>query len=219
MKILGIDEAGRGPVLGPLVMCGYLIDEKNVSRLKSTGVKDSKLLTRKKRESIAKEIKNIAEDIVVLSISAKEIDGLRLKSNLNRIEIEKMQQIINMLEPDKAIVDAIEANTKKFHEKLCKKISDKIVVVAENVADKNYMEVGAASIIAKVHRDEEMDRLNKKYNCGSGYTSDERTISFLKNWIVKNKEFPDFVRKSWMTIQWIKNEKEQKTIGNWLRKE
>ena len=214
MKILGIDESGRGPVIGPLVMCGYLIDENNLHKLKQLGVKDSKLLAARKRSSMISRLMKLSEDLVVLKIPAKEIDKTRTMSNLNILEIARMQHIINLLEPDKVVIDALESNTKKFYSKISCRIDKNIELITENFADKNYLEVGAASIIAKVHRDDEIRKLHKKYGCfGTGYTSDPRTIRFLKDWIKKNKEFPDFVRKSWITAQCIRIEKEQTKLN------
>ena len=219
MKILGIDEAGRGPVAGPMVMCGYLIDEDKIHELRALGVKDSKLLTAKKRSNLAPKLKKLSDDFVILKISAKEIDTLRTVTNLNVLEIERMQHIINMLRPDKVVIDSPEVNTKKFSEKIMSKLRDKkINVVAENYADKNHLEVGAASILAKVERDNEIKKLHKKYGFfGSGYPADEITINFLKDWVKKNKEFPDFVRKSWLTAQMIKGELEQTNMGKFLK--
>jgi len=89
--------------------------------------------------------------------------------------------------------------------------------VAENFADRKYPVVSAASIIAKVERDKEIKKLHKKYGFfGSGYTSDERTIRFLKDWIKKNKEFPDIVRKTWVTAEELKKLKEQKKLDGFL---
>ncbi len=215
MKILGIDEAGRGCVIGPLVMCGYLIEEKNAKKLRSIGVKDSKLLTAKERERIKEKIERLSADFILLRVSAREIDKLRSVSNLNKLEIERMQHIIKLLQPDRAFVDAIEANEKRFHQKLMSKL-DGTHVIAENFADKKYPVVGAASILAKVHRDAEIEKINQQYNLGSGYTSDPRTISFLKDWAKKNKDFPDFVRKSWITVQLILEEKEQKNMMDFV---
>jgi len=218
MKILGIDESGRGPVVGPMVMCGYLVDEKKSGKLRDIGVKDSKMLTPQKRRALFPKLKKMCDDFVLLKISAEEIDKLRTVSNLNKLEIERMQHIINLLEPDRVIIDAIEANTKKFHAKISSRIKNKgIEIVAENFADKKYHEVGAASIIAKVSRDNEIHKLHRKYgNFGTGYTSDDRTIKFLKDWIEKNKEFPAIVRKSWITAMEIKKAKEQKGLGQFV---
>lgn len=199
-------------------MCGYLIDEENISELKELGVKDSKLLTAKKRSNLAPKLRKLSDDFVILKISAREIDKLRTVSNLNLMEIERMQHIINILNPDKVIIDAPEVNTKKFSAKVMAKVKNKKVdIVSENFADKNYLEVGAASILAKVERDAEIKRLHKKYGFfGSGYATDEITIRFLKDWIKKNKEFPDFVRKSWFTAQWIKEEAEQTSMTKFI---
>lgn len=212
--ILGIDESGRGPVCGPMTMCGYLIDEENVHKLREIGAKDSKMLSEKKRAELAPKLKELAEDFVVLKISANEIDKLRTVSNLNALEISRMQHIINLLKPDKVVIDSPEVNTAAFSRKVMAKVKNKKMgIVAENFADKKYHVVGAASIIAKVERDKDIKKLHEKHGFfGSGYSHDEITIAFLRAWIKKNKEFPPFVRKSWFTAQWIKEEKEQKTL-------
>lgn len=210
-KILGIDEAGRGPVIGPMVMCGYLVREDRLEKLREIGVKDSKALSPGKREELFPEIRRLAEKIIVLRISAGEIDSLRMVTNLNKLEIDRMRSMIKALEPDVAVIDAPEANTKKFREKVSRGIKAKII--AENFADRKYAEVGAASIIAKVTRDREIAKLHRKYGFfGSGYTSDSRTIAFLKDWLQNNKGFPDFVRKSWITAILMKKEREQKRL-------
>jgi ribonuclease HII len=197
-----------------MVMCGYLVDSSRVEKLREAGVKDSKLLTAEKRRKIGKKIKNIADSFKVVTISASEIDSLRTITNLNKIEIARMQDIINELRPDRVVVDACEANTKRFGMKIKQKLANKDVeIISENFADRNYPEVSAASIIAKLHRDAEIAKLHRIHgHFGSGYPSDERTINFLKDWIKMNKEFPDCVRKSWITSVMIKNEKEQKKI-------
>jgi len=217
MKILGIDEAGRGPVIGPLVMCGYLIDEAKIQKLKELGVKDSKSLSTKKRYILRPILESIADDYIILKIKACDIDKLRTRTNLNKIEIERMQQIINSLEPDKVIIDAIERNTKNFREKILAGINKDIEVIAENFADKKYHVVSAASIIAKVYRDEEILALRKHGFNGSGYPSDPRTIEFLKKCLVEKNEFPDFVRKTWVTAQYIKEEREQSKLSRFIK--
>jgi ribonuclease HII len=214
MKILGIDESGRGPVVGPMVMCGYLIDEKKLSLLRSTGVKDSKMLSVEQREAMEPELRALACDMILLKISAKEIDKNKSVSNLNKLEISKMQQMINLLNPDKVIIDSPERNTKRFKEKILNNIDNKKVhIIAENFADKNHQPVSAASVVAKVNRDAEIKKLHKKYgDFGTGYPHDEKTVKFLKDWIQKNKEFPDCVRNTWITAQEIVRNKQQRTL-------
>ncbi len=214
MKILGIDEAGRGPVLGSLFMCGYLIEEKKVPELRKLGVKDSKLLSKARRDAMFGKIKSLSDDVVILKTSAKEIDHLRSRSNLNKLEISRMKEIIRLLQPGKVIIDALESNEKKFLSKVSAGL-DGIEIVAENFADKKYLEVGAASICAKVSRDAEIESLHKIYgNFGSGYTSDPRTITFLKD-CIKENSVPDCVRKSWITFQSMRSEKLQTSLNGW----
>ncbi len=215
MRILAIDEAGRGPVIGPMVICGYLIEEENIQKLKSLGVKDSKLLSPEKREALSPLVKKTALDFMVLKIPAEEIDS---NDNLNSLEIEKFQHIINTMNPEKVVIDSPEVNTREFAKKVMTKVKNKkIIIVAENYADKKYPEVGAASIIAKTERDREIRKLHQEHGYfGSGYPSDEITVRFLKDWIKRNKEFPAFVRKSWQTVSRMKTEKEQSTMKKFL---
>jgi len=203
-----------GPVIGPMIMCGYLIDEENVPKLREIGVKDSKLLTAEKREQLAPLLRKLSDDFIALKINPDEIDS----RNINKLEIEKMQHIINLLDPDAVIIDSPEVNTAAFSKKVMAGVSKPVKIISENFADKNHPEVGAASIIAKVERDKEIGKLHKQHGCfGSGYPHDEITIRFLKDWIKKNKEFPNFVRKSWATAQRILEEKEQSTIKGFLK--
>ena len=214
MKVLAIDESGRGPAIGPLVICGYLIDEKKVKELRKIGVKDSKLLSSSKREELFPKLEKMAKDHALLQATAADIDKLRSVSNLNKYEIKRMLELIEFFNPDKVIIDALEQE-ESFYKKIADRVNG-ITLIAENFADKNYPEVGAASILAKVTRDREIEKLHKIHgNFGSGYPADPLTISFLKNWIKRNKDFPDCVRKSWMTVKMLKMEKEQKTLSQW----
>lgn len=199
-----------------MVMCGYLIREKNVEKLEKLGVRDSKMILPAKREKMFSRLKKIADAFHIVKISAKDIDKLRTISNLNRIEVVHMQALINKMKPDKVIIDAPEVRVKKFSDKVAAGIEsdNNCEIIAENFADQKYREVGAASILAKVTRDREIKKLHKQYGFfGSGYTTDEQTIAFLKDWIKRNKDFPDCVRKSWITAQALRAEKEQRKIN------
>jgi ribonuclease HII len=211
-KILGIDESGRGPVIGPLVICGYLIDQKNLNKLKKTGVCDSKLLSHRQRTKLDPKLRKLSDKIILKTITPQQIDKLRTITNLNKIEIAAMQEIIEQLHPDKVIVDSIEANTAKFTAKLRANLNQKPEIIAENFADRNHLEVAAASVIAKLRRDYEVSKLIKHGFTGTGYPSDSTTISFLKKWLQKNGKFPEFVRKSWATAKLMLIEKEQKSV-------
>jgi len=223
IRVLGIDEAGRGAVLGPLVVCGFLIDERDGKKLKKIGVKDSKKLTPKKREELASKIEEIGIHIVIIRVPSAKIDANRKRGiNLNQIEAIKMAEIINLLEPDKAIVDAPSYNTNKFRDYLFSKMENKkIKLVSENFADQNYPVVSAASIIAKVNRDEAIEELKKKVgkDFGVGYPHDPRTIEFLNKLAEKNHgKLPSYIRHTWDTVERIKNEYSQLRILSFFKK-
>ena len=192
-----------------MVICGFLIEESKIEKLKEIGVKDSKLLSSIKRKRIALILKRIAKNIILVKISASEIDRLRKKINLNEIEINKISEIINSLSPNIVIIDSPEVNTKRFINKIKKKLKNKnIKIIAENYADRKYPIVSAASILAKVERDKEIEKIKKRisYDFGSGYASDKKTINFLKYWLKNHKELPNFVRKSWITVKLLSEE-------------
>lgn len=213
--ILGIDEAGRGSVVGPLVIAGLLIDQKDEKKLKEMGAKDSKMLTAKQREKIYAEIKKIAKDYVTIHISAKEIDDERKRINLNRIEAEKMAQIIKALNADIAYVDAPQVSTEKFKKLLMSMTKNKTKIVSENHADKNHLVCSGASIIAKVQRDEAIEKIKDKVGVdfGVGYPHDERTREFVRS-ALKSKKHLEHIRHSWITVDDLIQENEQKKLNN-----
>jgi ribonuclease HII len=212
--ILGIDEAGRGPVIGPMVIAGYCIEEEKIELLKSLGVKDSKELTRKQREDIYNEIIKLTDKYKYIIIDPKTIDYYVYKNKLNYLEFENMIKIIEEIKPDKVIIDSPMINTKKVIEYIKNNLKINVEIVAENKADKKYPVVSAASIIAKVIRDREIDKIKEKLNLdiGSGYPSDEKTVEVLKKDYDKIK---DYVRESWMTIKRIRKGN-QKNILDFL---
>ena len=202
MRILGVDEAGRGCVMGPLVIAGVLIDESSQPKLLELGVKDSKLLSRRRREQLAKEIKQIAIDTHIVKLSPAEIDKAvnRRKKlyKLNRLEAKTMAKVIEALRPDVAIVDASDVLADRYKQHITECLPFQVQVISEHKADKNYPVVSAASIIAKVERDHNIDMLKARYgDFGSGYMTDLKTTTFLKTLAKKYGKYPDFVRCSW----------------------
>ena len=216
--IAGVDEAGRGAVIGPLVIAGVAIDEKKLPELVKMRVRDSKELSPRRREELAKKIETLVADIVIVSVAACKIDTYKKEGiNLNRLEALKFGEILNFLKPDKAYIDAPEtpAKLKPFLEKLTGK---KVRLVVEHKADIRYPIVSAASIMAKVTRDEKIEVMKKKYgDFGPGYSSNELTIKWMKEWSKKHKEFPECVRRSWATTKNIEKEKKQRRLSGWLR--
>ena len=204
MDVLGVDEAGRGSVLGPLVIAGVIVPEKMDKVLERMGVKDSKRLVPHRRTILSRKLKKMFEYEVVV-ISAQEIDDMRAEGiNLNDIEKNAMQELILKLNPEKAIVDAVDVKAERFQKKLCNATG--VDVIAEHKADDKYIEVSAASIIAKQERDSYIEEINKEYikmgGIGSGYPSDPTTKEFLTNFTYD--EMPSFVRKSWATVAKMK---------------
>ncbi len=220
--IAGIDEAGRGAVLGPMVIAGVSVIGEDERKLRDIGVKDSKLLSPSARKRLYRTIEEIARDIIVLKISPCKIDDYNRKGvNLNRLEAMKMAEILDCLEPSKGIVDAPESNTERFRETLGKMIKGKTEIVSENRADVKYPVVSAASIIAKVERDRSIDSLRKRFGVrGSGYPSDERTISWMRSYLKEHGSFPreGLVRFSWDTTKKMLGEKKQSGIGSFFRR-
>lgn len=204
MDILGIDEAGRGSVLGPMVIAGVIIPEKMEKVLERMGVKDSKRLVPNRRTILSRKLKKMF-DYEIVVISALEIDKMRADGiNLNDIEKNAMRDLIIRLNPEKAIVDAVDVKAERFQNYLCE--STGVNVIAEHKADDKYIEVSAASIIAKAERDAQIAEINKEYiktgGIGSGYPSDPITKKFLNNYTYD--EMPEFVRKSWATVSKMK---------------
>src|SRR3990170_3077481 len=196
MLIAGIDEAGRGCIIGPLVIAGVMTKEESIPVLKRLGVKDSKLLTPKKRETLAVEITRLAQKHVIIKLMPDEIDRAvasgRKLHKLNRLEAETMAQIISELQPDEAYVDAADVLEERFKHHIQECLRIKIKITAKHKADKIYPIVSAASIIAKVERDREIAALSQKYgDFGSGYLTDPKTMNFLKQWLKTNGEYPD----------------------------
>ena len=208
----------KGSVIGPLVVAGVMIDEKDESKLRNIGVKDSKMLSPRQREKLFPLIKKIAKDYVALKISAKEIDELRKEKNLNIIEAEKMAQIIKSLNADKAYVDTPQASTEKFKAILLNLAKNHTEIIAENYCDERYPVCSAASIIAKVERDKEVEKIKKivGFDFGVGYSHDIRSINFVKK-CLKEKKHLEFIRHSWVTVDGLKSKKEQKSLKDFKK--
>ena len=207
MLKLGIDDAGRGPVIGPMVLAGCLIDEKTGEEFKKIGVKDSKQLTDKRREFLAEIIREKAATFEIVVIHPEEIDGKNLEGvNLNDVEAFASARIINKINKGfgkiKIVIDCPSTNLTKWRDLVKTKIENlsNLEVVCEHKADVNHVAVSAASILAKSMREKEMDKLKEKYGSeiGSGYSSDPLTARFIAN-NIKKYDGHGIFRKSWAT--------------------
>lgn len=207
-RILGIDEAGRGPVIGPLVICGVIMNSSNIPELSQRGVKDSKMLTSFRRKKLKKDIHFLAEAYELIVISPQNID----KEGMNDLELRAAAKLITQFYPNQVFLDAPTRNCLSYQKKIRGLLTAgmKVGLVVENFADKNYPVVGAASILAKVERDRIISELAEQYgDIGSGYPSDEKTIRFLGEYFHRKKCFPPIVRKRWKTLQTIKMKEER----------
>ena len=215
MLVAGVDDAGRGCAIGPLVIAGVLMNENDLSKLADLGVKDSKLLSPHRREVLAPEIKRVAKDYNIVKLSPRQIDDVVLNGRklrrLNWLEAQTMAKVIEALKPDKAYVDASDVLEERFGRDILDFLSFRIPIVSEHKADRTYPIVSAASIIAKVERDREVAELAKAHgDFGSGYPSDPRTMDFLRRCLKKMEEYPDFVRRSWKPVKKVKSDEESR---------
>ena len=216
MIIAGIDEAGKGPVIGPMCIGGVKIEESKAHILKVLGVADSKKLTPKKREQLAAQIKKHADGFFVLEISPSQIDELRKIMTMNEIMVVCFAKVVEQLKPDLVYVDAADVKAERFGENIRRQYAKtspahakKIEIISMHQADATYPVVSAASIIAKVRRDELIEELKKEWDAdfGSGYPADPKTKSFLLKWGKEHHgEFPAIVRQSWKTVENIREE-------------
>lgn len=201
MRVLGIDEAGRGPVIGPLVLAGVLLEEEHQQELVALGVRDSKALPRRRRAELLPHIECLAQ-----AIERVVLPAARLDDNLTRIEREATARIIEKLRPDRAIIDAPVGPraVPAYREALRRLLSVECEIVLENRADAHHPVVAAASVVAKVCRDQEILKLRARYgDFGWGYPSEPKVRRFLREWYAENGSFPDCVRARWATARRI----------------
>ena len=202
MQICGIDDAGRGSMLGPLVIAGVSLDKKNLRKLSSIGVKDSKKLSPKLREHLYKKIIKIADDYYIAKISPRSIDASVRKHCLNSLEAKYMAKVVLKLNSNMSYVDSCDVNPRRFGKEISK-LSDNHRIKSYHHADSRFVIVSAASILAKVTRDRAITKLRKNYNLGSGYPSDSVSVKFVTKYYKINHVMPSFVRKSWKPIRRI----------------
>lgn len=212
MLIAGVDEAGRGPALGPLSIACAVVEKEREEELISLGVTDSKLLTPGQREKFYSELPKILHSFNFVKIQPRELDELMARKSLNEIEAMKIGFLLNALQakPEIVYVDSPDPISSEFAKRIHKYISFKTKIVSEHKADFNYPIVSAASIIAKVERDKEISELAKVHGrIGSGYPSDPETVKFIEEYLQKFGKLPEFARKEWQTNQRLENEKFQ----------
>lgn len=192
-------------MLGPIIVAGICVSKKSISEMIKKGIKDSKLLTPKKRQILFGHVVSIAESICICRINIAEIDFHVFKNKLNTLEAEAMAITISNMKSDKTYVDSCDVNPSRYQRTISsflKRNSTKLISMHH--ADKLNVVVSGASIIAKVIRDSEITKIRVKYgDIGSGYPSDKKTIEFVRQWFRQKNEIPPFARRSWKPAQMI----------------
>jgi ribonuclease HII len=210
--ICGVDEAGKGSVLGPMVIAAVGIASEDI--LEGIRVRDSKLLSAKERERLYKIIRKKCQ-VATVKLDAEQIDIMRRDMTLNEAVARSHAQVIVKLSPDYAYLDACDVNTFRYAEMVKNHLVLPCEIISEHHADEKFPVVSAASIIAKVTRDRVIATLAKKYGTiGSGYPSDPVTISFLNSYIDEHHVPPPIARKSWKTVSAILSRKSQRSLDN-----
>ncbi len=203
--IAGIDEAGRGPVIGPLVVCCAFCNRDDEKLLRKLASKDSKQLTATQREEAYAKLRSFCTFRWV-EISAADLNKLMKKMSLNDIEARVMADLAKKLdESSDLMIDMPDRYAWTFRRRM-EKFGIKRFE-AEHKADEKYPIVAAASICAKIIRDSKIGEIRAAtYDFGSGYPSDQKTIAALKD-KAKLEMLKPFVRERWKTLDNLKQRK------------
>ena len=197
---LGIDEAGRGPVLGPMVMAAVCLDTTGARVLTRAGLRDSKTYgggdkARQIRRDLAARVRDYAVFIAVEVVDVTEIDRRVRMHELNVLEREVAERFICQCRP----VDQIVADGKTLFSPLAARFEN---MVAWNKAESKHASVAAASVIAKTRRDEIFERIATRYThefgqmVGGGYVN-AGSRRFLRDYARKFRRLPPEARRSW----------------------
>ena len=198
--IAGIDEAGRGSVIGPLVICIAFCKREDEKQLRKFASKDSKALSPRQREEAFAKLKEFC-NFKWIEVSAEDINRLMKEMSLNDIEAKYMADLMKKLEDGDVMIDMPDRYAWTFRKRM-ERFGVKRFE-AEHKADENYPIVAAASICAKITRDHKIEEI-KKATCdfGSGYPSDPKTIGALKGKESRALIAP-FIRTRWKTLERI----------------
>ncbi len=225
--VSGGDEAGRGAVFGPLVISVVSISKDREKGLSEIGVRDSKLLSPARRAELYDKIKKAASEVLTDSIYPEDINrAMQNNISLNELEAVRFSKLFDQLQNHSSILylDSPDVIAHKFGLRVNIYSSKPTVVdgvkadkekgkqytkvISEHKADARYPVVSAASIIAKVTRDNAVKELEEQLgiSVGSGYPSDQKTINAVKA-NFKNAQFKKYIREYWVTIDAIKQQK------------
>jgi ribonuclease HII len=206
----GVDEAGRGSIIGPLVVAGICLQESKIGRLSELGVRDSKALTPKARARLFGGIMKLADSVCIRKVNPVDVDSSVSLRGLNRLEAKVMATVINNIGAEEVYVDCCDVNPERYRDYIWQHLRCSPKVHSIHHADEINVVVSAASIIAKITRDEEIRHIRSRYrSIGSGYPSDNRTMRFIRGYVAKNGNAPEFARKSWKPLRLLLEHREQ----------
>ncbi len=214
----GLDEAGRGPVVGPLVI--GLVAAKSSAKIARLGVRDSKTLTPTRREELAEAIRAKADHVEWLALEPAQLDASMKRRSLNDVEVEAFAQLASRLVADIYFLDACDVDAARFGRNFLQHLGRAAAprVVSEHKADTKYPLVSAASIIAKVERDRRISEIAARLEpdvglpLGSGYAHDATTIAFLREHLERFGRLPDEARTEWATSRDLIAARWQRTL-------
>jgi ribonuclease HII len=218
----GVDEAGRGSIIGPLVIAGISIRKSKISILRQIGVKDSKMLTPKARANLFRLVMDMADSLCINIINCTIVDNNVFLNRLNKLEAETMASVISNIQADKVYIDSCDVNPCRFRNYIesllllsSSSSSSKPKLYSMHHADSLNIVVSAASIVAKFVRDKQIQEIrNTHHNIGSGYPSDWKTMLFIRGWVSKYRCAPHFARKSWSPLKKMLEEVTQYNTNN-----
>lgn len=210
---LGFDEAGRGCVLGPLVLGMVMVTHRQIKTLKDIGVKDSKLLTVNGRQRLHSPI---AEAVTAHGFTVIEAEAVGdERRNVNQLELVAMGNWIRQVRPKAVYVD-VPAPPGKGLEHFCEMLAwhgglPRSRVLGANKADQRFPIVSAASIMAKLHRDRLLEEAKELAgeDFGSGYPADPKTQAYLRGVVARGGDVPQWVRVKWETYRQLVAQQEQ----------
>ena len=216
-RILGLDEAGRGCVLGPLVVGGFVVRERDLPLLTEIGVRDSKRLTPRRREAVYSALRSVGERVSV-SLPVEHVDRAVRRHALNRLEAGAFAALVRRTRPEAVFLDACDVDALRFGREVARRSAFDGPIDARHHADRDLPIVGAASIVAKVRRDAALGRLQRQAGVplGSGYPGDGRTVAYLEAVLRAGRPVPIGVRRSWSTTQRVMAERSRVTLDRFL---
>jgi ribonuclease HII len=204
-RILGLDEAGRGSLVGPLVVGGFLASEATIRDLRAIGVRDSKTLRPQRRQELLEELE-IRGTCFVRRVLPPTIDRWVYRGRLNHLEAREFGRLVRTANPECAFVDACDPVAHRFGQRVVQAARSPAPVIARHHADRDFSVVAAASIVAKVHRDRWIAQLERRLGepVGSGYPSDVRTTRLVESVWERERVLQPWVRRSWATTERLK---------------